>query len=323
MISVIVPVFNAEKYLAYCIKSILNQTYIDFELLLINDGSSDESARICDNYAKNDSRIRVVHNKNHGVSYSRNLGLELAKGDYIAFCDADDQYKQNYLMEMQEVALSHEADIVICNYSFLRGASEAVICNRQSGKIEKDEVYRRIFIDNTIGGFVWNKLFKKSLLNGIQFDEGMQICEDTYFLCNSLKNASRVYYIGESLYLYRLHQTNTMHDVQNMIDKDGNLKYALVYEKILNEGVVAKEYAKYVKADECVLAIGVKCDYLNSEVNKDRKIIKNLNKIIKCNFGPMITCEFYSPKKKLIYLSNALMNIRKYKYFFNRRKETI
>lgn len=99
MVSIIVPVYNAEKYLSSCIESILNQTYSEFELFLINDGSSDSSAEICNFYAKKDERIKVIHNANHGVSYTRNNGLQLAKGEYIIFCDADDQYKKRLYNE--------------------------------------------------------------------------------------------------------------------------------------------------------------------------------------------------------------------------------
>ena len=313
MVSIIVPVYNAEKYLSSCIESILNQTYSEFELFLINDGSSDSSGEICDFYAKKDERIKVIHNENHGVSYTRNNGLQLAKGEYIIFCDADDQYKKDYIMKMLNAVLDSNADLVICNYSYLRGISEKPICNRNTGEIDKNEVYQRIFIDNTIGGFVWNKLFKKSLLNGLNFDEHMQICEDTYFLCSYLKKANKIYYLGESLYLYRLHLDNTIFNIQNMFDINGNLKYAIVYEKMLADGIIDKIYAQYVKANECVLAISVKCDYLNSEKNIDKNLIKKLNTIIKYNLSSLLTCKQYSLKKKIICIGNTLLNLRRFK----------
>lgn len=314
MISIIIPVYNTAVYLPNCIKSILAQTYTDFELLLIDDGSTDGSGDICDQYARIDQRIKVVHNKNHGVSYSRNFGLLLSTGEYIAFCDADDQYKQNYLMDMYNAAKNSSADIVICNYSILQEQSEKVVCGRQSGIIEKEEIYRRIFGDNTIGGFVWNKFFKKELIRNIRFDESMQICEDTYFVCHSLKKADKIYYVGNSLYLYRIHPNSTVNNIQNMFDNDGNLKYMLVLEKILMDGIVESSYRNYIKADECVLAINVKCDYLNSKMKINKKTIKKLNDCIKRNFIPMIICDNYSIKKKLICFGNALFNLRKFKY---------
>lgn len=316
MISIIIPVFNAGHYFKDCIKSILDQTYTDFELILIDDGSTDASGEICDRYAQKDCRIRVLHNKNSGVSHSRNLGLARAKGEYIAFCDADDLYKRNYLMEMWNAAQCQDADIVICNYSYLHKPQNK-ICERESGSIEKEEIYRRMFINNTIGGFVWNKFFKKETIANIQFDESMQICEDTYFVCNSLKYAKKVYYVSESLYLYRVHQNSTMHNVQNMFDENGRLKYVLVFEKILQEGTVEKQYAQYIQADECALAISVKCDYLNSGVPVDRDIIKSLNRDILHNFFSMITCRYYSLAKKMTHIGNACFNLRKFKHLFS------
>lgn len=313
MVSIIVPVYNVEIYVASCIQSILDQTYTNFELLLINDGSTDASGEICDQFAEKDGRIKVIHNTNHGVSYSRNLGLTMVKGEYIAFCDADDMYKENYLMEMYMAALHHEADIVICNYSYLH-KQQIKVSDRASGVIEKEEIYRRIFIDNTIGGFVWNKFFKKEAIAGIRFDENIQICEDTYFVCNTLNKVTKVYYVSESLYLYRLHQNSTMNNIRNMFDESGNLKYALVYEKMLQDGTVTQQYAQYIKADECVLAISVKCDYLNSGVLVDKGIIKKLNRYIIHNFFAMITCRYHSITQKVIYIGNACFNLRKLKH---------
>ena len=159
-----------------------------------------------------------------------------------------------------------------------------------------------------------SKFFKKELIRNIRFDESMQICEDTYFVCHSLKKADKIYYVGNSLYLYRIHPNSTVNNIQNMFDNDGNLKYMLVLEKILMDGIVESSYRNYIKADECVLAINVKCDYLNSKMKINKKTIKKLNDCIKRNFIPMIICDNYSIKKKLICFGNALFNLRKFKY---------
>ena len=115
-ISVIVPVYNAEKYLHRCIDSILAQTFSDFELLLIDDGSKDNSGRICDEYAAKDSRIRVFHKKNGGVSSARNMGLDNAKGDWITFVDSDDWVKQDYLYSMIS---QPDADLIMSSFDII------------------------------------------------------------------------------------------------------------------------------------------------------------------------------------------------------------
>lgn len=313
MVSVIVPVFNAEIYLCSCVNSILKQTYRDFELLLIDDGSTDQSAKICDDFQNKDARIKVIHNKNHGVSYSRNTGLLLAKGKFIAFCDADDMYEKGYLQKLVDAAENQAADIVICNYSYFCQTGVKTVSNKPSGFIEKDEIYRRIFIDNTIGGFVWNKLFRKRLIEDIKFDLNMQICEDTFFLCKALKNAKKVYYIGNSLYRYRLHNSSVMASVRNMFTTEGDLKYAIVYDRLIDENIIPKLYVHYVRADECVLAISVKCDTLNSNMNLEKNTKHRLNSVIVRNYGSMLRCPNYSTKKKLVYIGNSLFNLRKFR----------
>jgi len=315
-ISVIVPVYKVEKYLEECIKSLVNQTYQNFEIILVDDGSPDRCPKICDLWMEKDSRIKVIHNRNQGVSNARNMGLDMAEGEYIAFCDADDQYEKDYLLKMQEAALDNNADIVICNYSVFNEKYEKVICDRKSGEIDKREVYRCIFANNTIGGFVWNKLFRRSFLSDIKFDENMQICEDSYFVCTYLRKINKIYYLGNSLYLYRLHTDSTMSNIRNMFDVSGNLKFVMVYEKMLREGIIENEYARYVKEDECILAIGAKCDYLNSKERIDKNIIKNLNAIIKQNIYLLLSSKNYTLSKKIVCIGNALFNFRKLKNMF-------
>lgn len=313
MVSVIVPVFNAEIYLCSCVNSILKQTYRDFELLLIDDGSTDQSAKICDDFQNKDTRIKVIHNKNHGVSYSRNTGLLLAKGKFIAFCDADDMYEKGYLQKLVDAAENQAADIVICNYSYFCQTGVKTVSNKPSGFIEKDEIYRRIFIDNTIGGFVWNKLFRKRLIEDIKFDLNMQICEDTFFLCKALKNAKKVYFIGNSLYRYRLHNSSVMASVRNMFTTEGDLKYAIVYDRLIDENIIPKLYVHYVRANECVLAISVKCDTINSNMDLEKNTKHRLNSVIVRNYCSMLRCPNYSTKKKLVYIGNSLFNLRKFR----------
>ena len=115
LISIIVPVYKVEKYIDECIKSIINQTYTNLEIILIDDGSPDNCGKICDEYAKNDKRIKVIHQKNMGQSVARNVGLEYAKGDYIGFVDSDDYIKNNMFEVLHNNLVSYNADISICN----------------------------------------------------------------------------------------------------------------------------------------------------------------------------------------------------------------
>lgn len=189
MISVIVPVYKAEKYLRRCIDSILAQTYTDFELLLIDDGSPDRSGEICDEYAKQDSRVRVFHKPNGGVSSARNLGLDNAKGDWITFVDADDYIHSDFLTEY---AKYNDVDLVV-------GSFEVVGTDEKWTAILSDSYYdfdsfRSVFIDLVLRiNFTtpWCKFFKRNLLKDLRFDEKVISGEDTIFVLkyiNVIKN---------------------------------------------------------------------------------------------------------------------------------------
>lgn len=119
MISIIVPIYNVEKYLPKCIESIINQTYTDLEILLIDDGSTDNSGLICDKYASIDNRIRVIHKKNGGLSDARNVGLDICKGKYISFIDSDDYIELTMYEKMIKIMINQKVDIVSCNYNHI------------------------------------------------------------------------------------------------------------------------------------------------------------------------------------------------------------
>lgn len=191
MISVVVPVYNVEKYLDQCIQSILSQTYTDFELLLIDDGSTDSSGAICDRYAEQDSRVRVFHKPNGGVSSARNLGLDKAKGGWISFVDSDDTIKENFLHDI----------LPLQNEDFVMDSSDV-----------RSDCFKNAFYDGkdvikvAFSGWQilcpWGKLFKKSIIskNSIRFDESGCLGEDTLFnltylaYANSLRTISCSYY---------------------------------------------------------------------------------------------------------------------------------
>lgn len=207
MISVIIPVYNVKNYLEECIKSIINQTYKNFEVIIVDDGSTDGSAKICDYYANLDRRINCIHIENAGVSNARNIGINNSKGDYIAFCDSDDKYSPDFLLEMISTAERTKADIVICSYYYSNnGINRAITKQKESQFISREELFEKIFINNEIGGFVWNKIFKKSIIDNIRFDTDLKICEDTDFLCSITQKGCKMYYLSKPLYYYSVRE---------------------------------------------------------------------------------------------------------------------
>lgn len=183
-ISVIVPVYNAEKYLSRCIDSILVQTFTCFELLLVDDGSTDCSGRICDEYAKRDTRIRVIHKENGGVSSARNLGLDNAKGEWICFCDSDDWlYSSNTFDLPFEALRDNFVDIIEFPYS-RNGVFDKIHEQLIRGKSNVNKYYANNFHNE-----LWGRLFSWKLVSNRRFDEDLKIGEDVFFFllcCNSI-----------------------------------------------------------------------------------------------------------------------------------------
>ena len=206
-ISVIVPVYNVEKYLPKCIDSILAQTFTNFELLLINDGSKDSSGTICDEYAAKDSRIRVFHKENGGVSSARNLGLDNAKGEWIAFVDSDDWVDESYLMDLFQAA--DEKDMLVVQgiryYSIEN--TETNICGFENGTYINNDILKA-FSEKELhrfGGPV-SKLYNKTLIkqNQIQFNPEIHFGEDLLFMLIYLQNVNCVRFTKNINYNYQL-----------------------------------------------------------------------------------------------------------------------
>lgn len=199
-ISVIVPVYNAEKYLNRCIDSILAQTFTDFELLLINDGSKDKSGDICDEYAAKESRIRVFHKKNGGASSARNVGLNNAKGEYICFCDADDFVEANWLycfsLNMSQY------DMVVSGFKIFKN-NLLVEELKMPELIDKMQIIQNLEKKN-ITGYLWCKCFKKVIIDRyhIRFNEKYVIWEDLDFIYRYLRYANVITICRETTYCY-------------------------------------------------------------------------------------------------------------------------
>lgn len=207
MISIIVPIYNAEQYLRRCVDSILAQSYTDFELLLIDDGSKDSSGAICDEYAARDCRVRVFHKENGGVSSARNLGLDNAQGNYITFCDADDYVTPNWLVAYSE-AIANNVDLAIQGYYAIDGDNtvEKLLQPHSGNSIEaKRKLIESQFAQDTYY-YLWVKLFRRDLLEAyhIRFDEQSVLGEDTQFISKYLEYAVSFMCIDSMGYYYIL-----------------------------------------------------------------------------------------------------------------------
>lgn len=211
LISIIVPIYNVANYLGQCVESILAQTYSNLEILLINDGSTDNSGELCDELAKKDSRIRVIHKENSGVSDSRNLGIENAKGKYLSFVDSDDFLADTFIEKLYVEMLKQNVSIVVTDYNKYNEENSTFYFHtteRYVRLITPKEYFDEIFKTNTLAFVVpWCKLIATELFHGehpIRFPSGMMVGEDkmiTYLLAQKAKN---IVYLHEANYTYRL-----------------------------------------------------------------------------------------------------------------------
>ncbi len=222
MISVIIPVYNCEKWLEACVSSLLNQSYKDFEILLVNDGSTDGSEALCETLSHEHECIRCFSKGNGGAASARNLGLDNAKGDYVAFVDADDTVEKNYLEILHKTATENNADIVMCDYiKHTKDKSFPFSQPIRAGVYTKEQIKKELFpclimfnnleFPPTISNCVC--LFRRSLLesNNIRYPE-VRLCEDSFFGSVALYNAKCFVYLkGQNLYNYLYYPTSVSH----------------------------------------------------------------------------------------------------------------
>lgn len=232
VISVIVPVYKVEPYLRQCIDSILAQTYTNFELILVDDGSPDNCGAICDEYAARDSRIVVIHQENQGVSVARNAALDIMRGEYVAFIDSDDYIAPKYLETLLDAIETYQADIATCHWmDSVDGelnTSEHVLSTLHTKRVltGADAVYRMYNQEIAIGVQVWAKLISSKLLMHKQFPIN-KACEDRAVIPYVIYDSKKVVVVSELLYYYRIRAGSLEHqpfsvkrfeDVQHMND---------------------------------------------------------------------------------------------------------
>ena len=210
LVSVIIPVFNVSAFLVEALDSVIYQSYSNLDIIIINDGSTDGSEVICNEYALKDKRIRVIHQKNIGLSAARNVGLDLMKGDYVVFLDSDDAYHLDYIKKMMNAMQKDSVDIVICKY----------INIKTNGPLKNDPIYDALpkaisgtydkmnalyaFVDGVIDHSVWNKLYQKKLWENVRFPLG-KVYEDIDTMYKLFHICAKVCIIDETLYYRRIH----------------------------------------------------------------------------------------------------------------------
>ncbi|KAB7671695.1 glycosyltransferase [Bacillus sp. B1-b2] len=231
IISIIVPIYNVEDYLKRCLDSIIGQTYKSLEIILVNDGSTDSSGELCDIYKNKDTRIKVIHKNNGGISSTRNAGLEAASGKYIGFIDSDDWIDSDMYQSLHECLVNSNSDISICGVKEVRNNS--IIKSNQVEEIvtlSSQEAIKLLIEDKKVKSFTWNKLYRREVFKNIYFPEGKKY-EDIYLMHTIFKNAATITLLNEEKYYYMRRDDSITNEktIENKYD------YYNAYLKRLND----------------------------------------------------------------------------------------
>ena len=302
-LSIIIPVYNTEKFLGDCIESILKQKFEKFELILVDDGSTDRSGIICDEYTKKDSRIRVIHSKNQGLSAARNLGLSMARYDWIAFVDSDDTIEEDMYEKMLDMVFKESVSMAICSANYMSEDGKSKKNIEQKKKLPKKEVISshqmiteklwKGSYENNLFTAPWNKVIKKELLGNRPFREGV-IWEDDLLANTLFIKKYKIGIINEALYNWRMRKNSISHQSfdekraffleilylrVHVLEKYGFVETANETAKMFVEFYIEYLYkAKVENKEECVIAYKKYLPEMMKFANKYRGDLKDIIK---------------------------------------------
>lgn len=214
-ISVIVPVYNVANYLPACLDSLCRQTYRDLEILIVDDGSTDASGKICDQYAKQDHRIRVIHQKNGGAANAKNTALRMASGQYLTFADSDDYVEPDAYAYMIKQLQSQHADVIQCGYHKVFQDHSVPHHREKDMQTMNSEAFLELFTTDWTCGLLWDKLYRRELFQGIFFEEGHKI-DDEYFTYQGIMNTEKIILSSKIVYNYRMRRSSVMSSRSSM-----------------------------------------------------------------------------------------------------------
>lgn len=313
-ISIIVPVYKVEKYLHKCIDSILAQTFKDFELILVDDGSPDSCGKICDEYASKDERIVVIHKENGGQASARNKGIDIARGDFIGFVDSDDWIESDMYEILYDICSNHNCDIANCSSTIyfkdrtvINGGHPLIIHNR-------NEAMKTMLEGKLYDEVVWTKLIRRELLNEIRFNENI-IYEDTEFTYRVIDKANRVGCIGKAKYNYIKRDGSTMDNAIKDIKIDATIIYDEMYEFFNIKYPELKRLVLLKLANSCMSTLNIISKEHNFKNNKDK--FYKVSNILNSHFSEIFKINEFPVTVKILLLCTRINPIL-YKKIINR-----
>ncbi len=317
LLSIVVPVYNVEQYLVKCLDSILSQTLTDFEVIAIDDGSPDNCGKILDEYAQKDTRIRVIHKENGGVSSARNTALDIAQGEYIGFVDSDDYIDPDMYEYLVDSIKKSGCDIVICGYHEVSNdeIKDIKICEREA-LITSREGILGLIEDKTYRGYLWNRLYKRELFDGIRFPETV-VMEDLYVNHLLFEKVDKIHLLDKSLYYYIRREDSVTMKRRTKTDIAVFRYHMEAYNRLIDD---FKETEMLLNSRRISAAFNV---LLNIDANKLRSeypevydeaynFLKNNSDLLENNLissGKRKRIKLYLANKKVFFVFNRLYNI--------------
>lgn len=314
LVSIIVPIYNVDRYLDECIHSIVNQTYRNLEIILINDGSKDKSYDICKKYANLDNRIILIDKENGGSASAKNYGLKIATGDYIAFVDSDDFIENDMIEYMVEQIVKTNVDIIQCEFVNLYKDSNHVNQSQIETKILSSQEFLRLFLIEWKNSLFWNKLFKKEVIENLYFQEGRCI-DDEFFTYKCVINSTNIAVSNKIVYNYRMRKSSVMRSEtsQRQILRD-RIDYLIERYEIITS--IYKELDNEFLENMLTYFLIISRNYYINEnlINYMKNILKPIKfKIIASNIDIRVKIKIIklmiSNSKKYLGLKNALSEV--------------
>lgn len=330
LITIIIPVYNVEKYLPKCIDSIINQSYKNLEIILVNNKSTDSSLNICKNYEKMDTRIKVINTDKKGVSYARNIGIKEANGKYLTFVDADDYLDLNFCKIMLQNLIRTNSDCVACGYNRVYENREERIINNGLQELSNIEFLEKILEVQSGLGFCHMKLWKKEIvdISKVKFNENIIVAEDALFCIQISESISKLFIVNEALYNYRFNEQSVVRKYDsNYANK--YLKAMIETKKYIqskyNDELMLKKLSNYIVYHVLLIIVNY-CFNPNNGNNtiEQFKLLKMIceidefNKAIKkCNYeGVSLTRKItiFTIKYKLYFVTMLIAKIRQLQF---------
>ena len=309
--SIIVPVHNVELYLDRCLQSILHQTFTDFEVILINDGSQDQSAEICAKYAQLDQRIRFIQQENQGVSATRNTALGMSSAPYIIWVDADDSIEEDLLAEVKKTIDESAADIVLFDFFIVSSVRfEKHKMKYHEGFLNKQEVILALALDEDLQSYLWNKAFKRSLFEGIYFPDNYSLLEDYSIMHLLFHRAKIFYYLPRFLYSYFDRRGSiSRKDSYDRQQEHGKIQITLRRMEFINEN-----YAAISRAETLIAPIKHSMNTILSGNYQDEGL-QTVFKLMRKNLWDLLCTSKLSCKEKrdVLFILAYPEGFRRYK----------